>query len=81
MDVPRVGWEEYRCGDGSGTFTMREAYTPTTAEDGVSGEVVKGTGAYVDMTGSCVIVLTENADRTDLLEIVSTCEFEFPPTE
>lgn len=81
LDVPRMGWEEYRCSDGSGTFTMREEYVATSAEDGVSGEVVEGTGAYVAMTGSCVIMLTENADRTELMEIVSTCEFEFGSVE
>lgn len=79
LDVPRMGWEEYRCNDGSGTFTMREEVVATSSEDGVSGVVVEGTGAYVDMTGSCVIMLTENEDRPELLDIVSTCEFDMGP--
>ena len=75
QDVARIGLEEYVCDDGSGTFTVSEAFNGNPADPG-TGEVVSGTGAYGGLTGTCTIVLTENQERTEVLEITGTCEFD-----
>jgi hypothetical protein len=79
-DVPRKGWEEYVCDDGSGTFTLLEEATEGSPGQ-FTAEITSGTGAYVDMTGSCVIDLTENEDYTEILEMVGTCDFDMGTVE
>jgi hypothetical protein len=79
-DVPRKGWEEYVCDDGSGTFTLLEEVTEGSPGQ-FTGELISGTGAYADLTGSCVVDLTENEDYTEILEMVGTCEFDIGSTE
>lgn len=76
MDVDRIGWEEFRCTDGSGTFTIREEVDNTSGQSEFRGEVVSGTGAYANMTGSCITVVTENEARTAILSVIATCEFD-----
>jgi hypothetical protein len=78
-DVPRIGWEEYVCDDGSGTFTLLEEVTEGSRQ--FDGEIAGGTGAYVNLTGDCVIELTENEDRTEFSEMTGTCEFELKIAE
>jgi hypothetical protein len=81
MDFDRTSWEEYRCSDGSGTFTIREEVDNTSGQPELRGEVVGGTGAYTDMTGTCTIVVTENEARTAILSIIATCEFDMGSSE
>ncbi len=76
MDFDRVSLEEYRCADGSGTFTIGEEVDNTSGQPELRGEVVGGTGAYTEMTGPCVTVVTENEDRSAILSVIATCEFD-----
>ena len=81
MDFDRTSWEEYRCADGSGTFTIREVVDNTSGQPELSGEVASGTGAYTDLTGTCVTVVTENEARTAILSVIATCEFDMGSSE
>jgi len=81
LDFDRMSWEEYRCSDGSGTFTILEEVDNTSGKPEFRGEVVSATGAYTDMTGTCVTVVTENEARTAILSVIATCEFDMGTTE
>lgn len=81
MDFDRISWEEFRCSDGSGTFTILEEVDSTSGKPELRGEVVSATGAYADMTGSCVTVVTENEARTVILSVIATCEFDMGSSE
>lgn len=74
-DVARIGTEEYVCNDGSGTFTMTEIVTGDPS-DPMTGQVIRGSGAYVMMTGTCSTEVTETEDRTDIIDLTTTCEFD-----
>ena len=79
-DVPRIGWEEYVCDDGSGTFTLLEEVR-AESPGRFFGEITSGTGAYVNMAGDCVIELTKNEDHTEFLEMVGSCDFDMGTAE
>lgn len=76
LDFERTSLEEFRCSDGSGTFTILEELDTTTGQPELTGEVISGTGSYANITGSCTTVITENEARTAILEIIATCEFD-----
>jgi hypothetical protein len=81
MDFDRTSWDEHRCSDGSGTFTIREEGDNTSGQPELRGEVVSGTGSYANMTGPCVTVVTENETRTEVVEVIATCEFDMGSVE
>ena len=77
-EVPRIGWTEYVCYDGSGAFTITEDFTESL--DPPPSAVMRGTGAYADMTGTCRIEFVEGEKPEDE-ELATICEFEFPPAD
>lgn len=76
--VRRVTEREHLCNDGSGAFTVLEDATGPVEQ--ATAEVVGGTGAYTDMTGSCVLELTEDENR-QVVEMVTICEFDMGSVE
>ena len=77
QNVARIGRTEYVCADGSGTFTMTERMTGNP-DDEMTSEVTSGSGAYVELTGSCS--MEERVEGTAVVGLTNTCELELGST-